>query len=370
MNKRLIAFNSVLATFISFSLFPANAAVKAGSACKSEGITFVASGKTFTCIKSGKKLIWNKGVKIGTNTSAVPIPLRPTSFEELVTKSDGISYWAWKIVQERKLNSPKASIEFKVKVGPNTKMRVSNYQEILEMTANFFSSFPQPKTAYVTFYDFPDVSWAQELDMSLSARPRPTEVSDSCKSATLCNGGNAYVDPTGKGFSYISSSATNTDYFQAQGPVVSHEYFHNIQFYPVEVSRAKGQVVVYMPDWFREGSAHWFSVSLLNYNFELVKKYQKENAESDLYRNHFKASQVEDVLSLNDGRSNNGWYAYSVGSKAIEALVLIKGIDSILDMYQEGAKGISFEEAFKKIYGISWVEAKPILAKAIAQHYA
>jgi hypothetical protein len=53
----------------------------------------------------------------------------------------------------------------------------------------------------------------------------------------------------------------------------------------------------------------------------------------------------------------------------MEALVVIKGVDSILDLYQEGAKGNSFEIAFKNVYGLSWNEAKPILSQAIAQHY-
>jgi len=40
------------------------AAVKAGSACSKAGIKSVSAGKTFTCVKSGKKLVWNKGVAI------------------------------------------------------------------------------------------------------------------------------------------------------------------------------------------------------------------------------------------------------------------------------------------------------------------
>jgi M6 family metalloprotease-like protein len=38
--------------------------VKAGASCKKIGSTTVISGKKYTCIKSGKKLIWNKGIKI------------------------------------------------------------------------------------------------------------------------------------------------------------------------------------------------------------------------------------------------------------------------------------------------------------------
>ncbi|MSX53552.1 MAG: hypothetical protein F2756_01620, partial [Actinobacteria bacterium] len=48
MNKKLIAFLSILSLFLSSPLIPANAAVKAGASCKTIGITSVASGKTFT----------------------------------------------------------------------------------------------------------------------------------------------------------------------------------------------------------------------------------------------------------------------------------------------------------------------------------
>jgi hypothetical protein len=37
------------------------AAVKAGSTCSKAGIKSVSAGKTYTCVKSGKKLVWNKG---------------------------------------------------------------------------------------------------------------------------------------------------------------------------------------------------------------------------------------------------------------------------------------------------------------------
>jgi len=64
MNKRLIAVLSILLFFLSIPLVPAHAAVKAGGACKKAGITSVVLGKTYTCIKSGKKLVWGSGKTI------------------------------------------------------------------------------------------------------------------------------------------------------------------------------------------------------------------------------------------------------------------------------------------------------------------
>jgi hypothetical protein len=67
MNKKLITFLSILSLLLSTPLIPANAAVKAGGACSKAGITSVASGKTYTCIKSGKKLAWKQ---IQTSTAS------------------------------------------------------------------------------------------------------------------------------------------------------------------------------------------------------------------------------------------------------------------------------------------------------------
>ncbi len=68
----------ILLTMISVSIviapINATAAVKAGDACKKAGTTATANGKRYTCIKSGKRLAWNKGVAI-----AAPKPTSTTT---------------------------------------------------------------------------------------------------------------------------------------------------------------------------------------------------------------------------------------------------------------------------------------------------
>lgn len=58
---------------------------KSGSSCSKVGVTQTFAGKKFTCIKSGKKLIWNKGVPI---TPVVKVTPKPTSSPDK-TNSDG-----------------------------------------------------------------------------------------------------------------------------------------------------------------------------------------------------------------------------------------------------------------------------------------
>ena len=73
MNKRLIAFLPILSLFLSLPLIPINAAAKAGGTCSKAGITSVVSGKTYTCIKSGAKLVWDKGVAVAKPTQIIPV---------------------------------------------------------------------------------------------------------------------------------------------------------------------------------------------------------------------------------------------------------------------------------------------------------
>jgi M6 family metalloprotease-like protein len=71
---------------ISLVLVASNsyAAVKAGSACSKVGTKSIAGGKTYTCVKSGKKLVWDKGVIVpavkpapsaSASASAAPSPI-------------------------------------------------------------------------------------------------------------------------------------------------------------------------------------------------------------------------------------------------------------------------------------------------------
>ncbi len=81
------------------------AAPKAGATCKKVGLTATYAGKKFTCIKSGKKLVWNKGVKVlvakpvATPTgsaSAVPkVSATPTGYtmQQVATNNRAASCW-------------------------------------------------------------------------------------------------------------------------------------------------------------------------------------------------------------------------------------------------------------------------------------
>ena len=52
----------------------ASAAVKEGAACKKAGQSSTVSGRKFTCVKKGSKLVWNKGVAVKKAPTAAATP--------------------------------------------------------------------------------------------------------------------------------------------------------------------------------------------------------------------------------------------------------------------------------------------------------
>jgi hypothetical protein len=74
----------LLAFVLSISLIsaPSFASVKAGAKCAKAGSTATTGGKKFTCIKSGTRLVWNKGVTVKAapkpNLNPVFKPVEPT----------------------------------------------------------------------------------------------------------------------------------------------------------------------------------------------------------------------------------------------------------------------------------------------------
>jgi hypothetical protein len=77
MRKALAGLVAILAlSLITAQL--SGAAVTPGTKCSKAGITSTYKGKKYTCIKSGKKLVWNKGVAISKPTPTPTVTPTPT----------------------------------------------------------------------------------------------------------------------------------------------------------------------------------------------------------------------------------------------------------------------------------------------------
>ncbi len=94
--KRLATI--LLAVSLIFSASPSLAApqAKPGAVCKKAGTVSVVAQKKFTCVKSGKKLVWNKGVKVVAKPTPKPTlaPLEAISTFS-AARTDSVITYSW-----------------------------------------------------------------------------------------------------------------------------------------------------------------------------------------------------------------------------------------------------------------------------------
>ena len=80
--RRVAAAIVIGCLVLTLNLSTATAAVKPGTTCKKLGQISTSVGIKYTCIKSGQKLIWSKGIKVAVKVTPTPSPaptLSPTA---------------------------------------------------------------------------------------------------------------------------------------------------------------------------------------------------------------------------------------------------------------------------------------------------
>ena len=152
------------------------AAIKPGSACKKAGLISVESGRKFTCVKQGKKFVWDKGVVVKTKPANVPAPVTtptstpsptattpvvPTSFADLWEKRAGISYASWSSAVTAMSKNPSSLPPIEIFRGPNTPTYSTDaaLKTALEDVSKLYSGTPMPKKIQFFIYSRADLEW-------------------------------------------------------------------------------------------------------------------------------------------------------------------------------------------------------------------
>lgn len=371
-------------------LIPVNAVsapnVAPGGTCKVLKQKVNNLNKTYTCIKSGKKLFWNKGVKIKPAPKPVPMPTpAPTpsvamiTFENLYENRAAISYSVWKKTSDfMKESTPKFG-NISIYTGPNTKTFFDNYPYAIGQVSKLFPTKLEANEVLVIRYVFKDLEWAENLAKTKLSSSDYNQISRSengaitksnCDSMTQNCRGSKQVTPS-SGVAIILQGVeekleqNNSDSIRfTSGMLEAHEYFHSLQRIPI-MDRG---VEIWPHAWWREGSAEWVqNMSISFQNYPQYKKFLQEDCSYEC--KNMTLLQIEEFL--NSAYDNylpakfDSWLNYSLGSHVVEILVAVKGPDVLISMYEEMGKGLKFNEAFYNLFGLGWKESIPIIAKTI-----
>jgi hypothetical protein len=366
LSKKTFAFIAA-ATLLISGLTGASSATaatpKPGAACSKAGITSVVKTATqqtkFTCVKSGKKLVWGKGVVTKVVAKA---PLKPISLQNLDTKQ--VRALAYKEFT-RELNENSAYLpEITYLVGPSlTQSRVNEEKKGLNQAASFWSDIYKPTAVYIGYFTGSDVDWVDKA---------------FCDGAGYCPGGSGNVTPTvsakikGQGscnFAAADRGSKGQFFYQClreEGTVLqdkqtgAHEYTH---FAQMAVSSFD------TPNWWLEGSAAYFGgaigvldgtalpasmddmmfLSSTNYLRQNLFKIDPTSAKS-VY-NGFKFT-----YQTSNPQADSTWIlahvSYYPGALATEAMVALWGMDRV-KQFMLDLKGADFDTVFDKSFGVS-----------------
>jgi hypothetical protein len=437
LNKKFLLIGLVVA--LTMSSTTSYAATKAGSPCNKAGVKSVSAGKTYTCVKSGKKLVWNVGVLVpvakpapATSPSAAtvatkeepklsfietlrapaidgrfriesitfPIPAKlPSSWDDLYENREGIAFKAWKSIAELGGTQSNLPLSFNLTVGPSTSLVFTDIESTVSIVSNKFKAVSQPKTISVLAFNYDDRDWAvgrlRELVAGESDWYRKIQeeyIMNMCSATTkACWSAMGYTTPSGKGVILLgvvdkeklkTLDPTFSNYLRFEkGLTVAHEYFHVIQLNIL--GKNWFQMMFAPPSWFNEASAVFVENGVMNR--DSFNRYMQFRAvDSKLAYPSCGSSDrgcisvTEETLTkfLSLSNYSNNWndfpygMKYEVSNRVIEALVAVKGYESIVDIYKYQAQDHTFEEAFNHVYGISYSQAVPILVKIVADQFA
>jgi len=378
---------------------------KAGAKCNKAGTTATASGKKFTCIKSGTKLVWNKGVALATRPTPTPTPSgtptpspspspsitpsntptptpspvvekAPTGFSDLAENFKGVYLGVWNTSNSKITTNPPLDVKQNILLAPNTKLPNIEIPEMYNRGTQFFAGYIQPKRFNALYYVQDDIKWAEAKVLELYGNPDEVQqISRNCQSAQRCNGANAGVPQIDLGHANYAVTNGASDPYHLKGGIEIHEYTHMVQFMQFQgkpTQRMNGGLGL-LPNWFIEGHAHLAGNAASAKTLAQYKEFRSFwlNARAEGLPGYSPESIESFYEKLAPGKFDSSVQSnvYSIGYFSVEALASIKGVDSPIEVIKLVSDGSTWDEAFLKVYGITWKEAAPIVAKTVSRMF-
>ncbi len=322
----------VMAVTLSSSQAHSATQAKSGAKCTKIGSTQIVNGKKFTCIKSGAKSIWNKGVSVaksGRPTSASTVskgedlsnPFSATAFPNEFTRAQMVQ--ATLTSFDNYVKQYNSNQSFKLIIDKDFQHKS---MEISKLVGAVFASLPFPSEyPTVVFVVTRDRQFLENSVKEFSEFYKPGKSQMEVKPCLNC--------------SYLGWASTSL----GLSNIIPHEIFHTWQWsvYRRESGNRNWDPSnpLNPPVWLDEGGAEFFG----NIFYRSVEDYYPGSLISH------KPYRLQDYRT----RELDGNLPYSLGRLASEYIVASKGYEKFLSIYSNVGQGQDFPTAFENALGIS-----------------
>jgi hypothetical protein len=363
MRKAFAAFTVLV---LAFSTPQASAAVKAGAACTKAGAISIVGGKKYTCVKSGKKIVWNQGVKVVpvAKQSATPTPVAtPTPTPTKVfntlwekynltkpTSTDAVIKAATDNFKSYTSIIRNTEQEIKVVAQPGVDPPLTSWvKDGATYVARRFE-YPKLPRSFVDFIAI-DKVW---LEASYIAEGYPANYAKAraenfCGGAPACGGSDSNL----WNYSAIQKNNSLVNDIAGLAQTPGHEFFHAIQEMLAAPNLA-GPTGEKVPNWFWEGPAMFVGLQTAGVlgvsDFSTIGRPTMTNR----YKN---GNPINRTSNLSEIKANNGVIdPYAIGFAASEFLVSQVGVEKMVNVYVALGQRKTFDVAFKQGTGIELVD--------------
>lgn len=343
---------------------------KPGAACKQLGKVQTTGKNSFTCIKSGKKLVWSKPrtavtVKPAPKPAPTPTPLARPSLDNLVPEA--VYLYSRSEINSAVERNPAPTVVPTFHIGKNVPEQIASViKGDLERAFKLWSpTITQSDTVHILWYVSGDLDWAAAKYVELTGHPVEwSNINSNCK-PTYC--GNATATKSRNG-SLVFEQGMKHGSNQWNRANSAHEYTHLAQ---IKLSNAKLQS---MPLWIVEGGAQFYGEALgyapidpdLSMRRGMHGQFSKDSelVVSKVFpgrtlREIMRTGNTEDIVKLMklvefDGYADGrGSLAYLMGAYATEVLISVFGHEKFVQLYQAFQTSTNWEANFQTVYGIS-----------------
>ena len=392
---------------------------KPGTSCPKMGLTLISNGIKYTCIKSGKILIWNKGQKIpvvnptisispsNQSTSPTPLPtssnsptpttmqspsaiptVSPTptpnplplielnSFQDLEKNFQEIAFFAWKKSKEKIDAEKSVAMNVEILLGPNAKLNYLTPEIPISLVNRLYAGAKLPTKVVHLVFAFEDRDWAMAKMDVITPNSSSSWVKDvACPTKSTCFGGGSFFNFSTRTSLIVLANGIDPNNINnsISGTVEAHEYAHVIEQTSSNTPRPAVNLLMHPwpPNWYWEGLAQFSqNAAVYSDSFDQYLKHREYDAGQLFSDKTWNASNIEAYFQRNLTQEWSEkyprWRQYDLGSMLVEILVALRGPDIAMKMFNESINGGGFDAAFQRLYGSSFESVLPLISRTIA----